>query len=335
MKNLKLLASVIFAFLIGGAIGYSVAKKHTVVDQLETTKVKIGGLPIAQGLPVFLALQKGYFKEAGIDAEFVKFEAPNQLIDAILSGSIDFTHTGGAMGIAAIANLKNPGKLAVYAAAGGNKVIPNDSILVGDTSGIQSIQALKGKKLGILPGIQWRTIARHILAKNNLVADVDVFIVELAPGLQALALGKGEIDALLAIEPMPTIVTKKNIGKEIVHTPTAVYVANPFYGGAGILRLEFARQNPKLTKKVLAIIARSVREINNNPNEARIYLKGYTPLEDDLVSNVPVPLFKMSADFSKTDSGAIQKFLDIFTSYKIVDGTMNVQKLLYAPNAVE
>lgn len=330
MRNSKLLVLIVCAFLIGGAIGYSVAQRNTALEQLETTKIKIGGLPIAQGLPIFLALQKGYFKNAGIDAEFVKFEAPNQLVDAILSGNIDITHTGGAMGIAVIANFKNPGKLAVYAAAGGNKVIPNDSILVGNASDIASIQDLKGKKLGILPGIQWKTIARHILAQNNLIADTDVTIVELAPGLQAPALASGEIDGLLAIEPMPTIVKEKNIGKEIVHTPTALYVANPFYGGAGILNLEFARENPKLIKKVLAIIAQSVQEINKNPDEARIYLKGYTPLEDNLIAKLPVPLFKMSVGLSKTDIDAIQQFLDIFTEYKVVDGKMDVEKLLYA-----
>lgn len=335
MKNSKLLTVIILAFLIGGAIGYSVTQKNTAIEQPETTKIKIGGLPIVHGLPVFLSLQKNYFKAAGIDAEYVKFEAPNQLIDALISGSIDIVDTGGAMGIAAIANFKNPGNLAVYAASGGNKIIPIDSMLVGNTSDIQSMQDLKSKKMGILPGIQWRTIARHILAKNNLTAGTDVTLVELAPGLQAPALASGEIDALLAIEPMPTIVKEKNIGKEIVHTPAAAYVSNPFYGGAGILNLKFARQNPKLTKKALDSIAQAVREINKNPDEARIFLKGYTPLEDNLIAKVPVPLFKMSDEFSKTDTDAIQKFLDIFTEYNVVDGKMDVEKLLYAPQKNE
>ncbi len=45
-------------------------------------KVKIGYLPAAQALPVFVAMEKGYFKEAGLDVEAVKFDAPNQIIDS-------------------------------------------------------------------------------------------------------------------------------------------------------------------------------------------------------------------------------------------------------------
>ena len=181
----------------------------------ETTKIKIANLPIVQGLPLYLAIEKGYFKEAGLDVEMVKFEAPNQIVDAVLNGQVDFTSPSGAIGILGIANFKNPGKLKIYAAAGGDDNIQNDAILVKSDSTIQNIQELKGKKLGILPGIQWRTIAQHILKQNNLTADTDVILVELAAGLQAPALASGEIDALLGVEPTPTIVKTKSICKKI------------------------------------------------------------------------------------------------------------------------
>lgn len=93
-------------------------------------KVKIADLPVVHGLPLYLALEKGYFKEVGIDVERVKFEAPNQLIDAILSGQVDFTSPSGAMGITGIADFKNPEKIKIYAAAGGDLEVSNDSLLV-------------------------------------------------------------------------------------------------------------------------------------------------------------------------------------------------------------
>lgn len=300
-------------------------------DQAETTKVRIADLPVVQALPLYLAMEKGYFEEAGIEVEYVRLNSPNLIIDALLSKKVDMTSPSGALGITGIASLKKPGALKIYAASGGDKIIANDSILVGIDSEIQSISELKGKSLGILPGIQWRTVAKHILSKNNLVAGEDVTIVELAPALQAPALQSKQIDALLAIEPMPTIVKEKGIGKEIVHAPTAQYVADPFYGGAGVIRTEFVEKNPELAAKIMDILKKSIEEIRKNPDSAKQYLKGYTPLDENLISKAPVLLFKMYDELTEKDMRAIQDFYDIFSAHKVIDGKINAKDLIYSP----
>ncbi len=293
-------------------------------------KIKIASLPVVQGLPVYMALEKGYFKEAGLDVELVNFEAPNQIVDALLQGQVDLSSPSGAMGIIGIADFKNPGKLKVYAGAGGTDLIQNDAILVKNDSPLIKIEDLKGKKLGILAGsIQWRTIARDILAKNGLNLDTDVTLVDLAVGLQAQALASGQVDALLAIEPIPTIVKQKGIGKEMVDHITTRYISSPFYGGAGIVRESFLNENPELADKVLAVIGRTIVEINQQPDSTRQYLKGYTPLEDSLIAEVPISNFKMYNDFTMQDIEAVEKFYSIFTTHKVVDGTLNFKRLIH------
>lgn len=327
--NNKTIIGLIIALLVVGGIWYFASNKQEA--KLETTKVKIANLPVVQGLPLYLAIEKGYFKDAGLEVELVKFEAPNQIIDALLQGQVDLTSPSGAMGITGIADFKNPGKLKIYAAGGGDDVIQNDAILVKNDSPIKTWQDLKGKKLGIVAGsIQWRTIARHVLAQNGLEADKDVTLVELALGLQAQALATGQVDALLGIEPIPTIVKVKSIGKEIVDHVTTKYIANPFYAGAGIVRVDFAKQNPNTTKKVLDILHRSINEINQNPDSARQYLKGYTALDEVAIAQVPISRFKFYSDFTQDDISAVQKFYDIFSNFKVVDGKMDFQKLLYS-----
>lgn len=330
MKNTtKLLLGV--AVIVAIVVGVLFLTQQKPTEQVaEVTKVKIANLPIVQGLPLYLAIEKGYFKDAGLDVEMIKFEAPNQIVDAMLNGQVDFTSPSGAMGILGVADFKNPGKFKIYAAAGGDDVVQNDAILVKKDSATKNIQELKGKKLGILPGIQWRTIAQHILQQNSLTTD-DVTLVELAAGLQAPALASGEIDALLGVEPTPTIVKAKGIGTELVNMVTVKYVANPFYGGAGAVRTEFATQNPNTTKKVLDIFQRAIKEINENPDAARQYLKGNTPLDDSAIAQVPISRFRMYNDLTQNDIDAVQKFYDIFSTYKIVDGKMEFDKLIYSP----
>lgn len=330
-KITKIIFSAVLAVSVIG-IGFWLSTDLT-KPQLETTKVKIANLSVVQGLPVYLAMEKGYFKDAGLDVELVNFEAPNQIIDALLQGQADFASPSGAMGITGIADFKNPGKLKIYAAAGGDDIIQNDAVLVKNDSLITSFQDLKGKKIGIIAGsIQWRTIARYILAQNGLEVDKDVTLVELALSVQAQALSSGQVDALLGIEPMPTIVKEKGIGKEIVDHLTTKYIANPFYAGAGIVRVDFAKQNPNTTDKVLTILNRTITEINQNPDIFRQYLKGYTALDDIAIAQVPISHFKFYSDFTEDDISAVQKFYDIFSDLKVVDGKINFQNLIYSPN---
>lgn len=329
----KWIGGIIGVVVILGLIWWSVGADFgggTSEEPLQ--KVKIADLPVIHGLPLYLALEKGYFKEAGIDAELVKIDAPNLIIDSLLAGSVDFASPSGALGITGIAAFNKPGSLQIWGVAGGDDTVSSSSISVPLDSTATSIQDLKGKKIGVLPGIQWRTIARHILAENNLV-DSDVQLVELAPGLQATALASKQVDALLAVEPIPTIVKQKNIGRDIVSGAAEKWVANPFYGGAGVVRTEFAEQNPELTEKVLGVFDKAIKEIRKNPEAAKQYYKGYTPLEDAIIPQAPVLRFKMYNELTADEVSAIQKFYDIFTTYEVIKGKINVRELIYSPSS--
>jgi NitT/TauT family transport system substrate-binding protein len=314
--------------LVGGMWYFGSAQNTS--KQPETTKIKIGYAPLVHGLPFFYALDKGYFKDAGLDVEAVRFEAQNQAVDAVMTGQLDFLSTSGAHAITAVAATKNPGKIEIFAVSGGDETVKHDSVLIKNDSPIKSIADLKGKKMGILAGLQSRAIAQAILAQSNLVADKDVTLVELAPGLQPAALASGQIDALYGVEPIPTIVKVKQIGKDLVPTPTLTVVANPFWAGAASVNTEFARKNPKATAVVLDVFNRAIKEIASNPDAARPHLKGYTALDDSLLAQGPVMRFKMHDQLTVKDKDAIQKFYDFLTEYKMIDTKMDFQKMVYA-----
>jgi NitT/TauT family transport system substrate-binding protein len=296
----------------------------------ETTHVRIANLPVVYGLPLYVALDKGYFKEAGLDVEVIKFEAPNQIIDAVMSGQVDLTSPSGALGIAGIANYKNPGKLKIYAISGGTSGNSGASFLVPVDSTLELISDLKGKKLGILAGtIQWKTITREILSQNGLDFDKDLTIVELAPSVQIQALASGQIDALLALEPIPTIAISKMVAKSWVTDPTVKYISDPSWFGAGVLNVEFAEKNPEVTAKVIEVLSRTIEEINKDPNQYRQYFKNYTPLTEDSISKVPVVSVKVCGQISEHNKDSVQKFFDIFTKHKVVDGKISVDDVLY------
>ena len=314
------------AAILSSVLGLTGVSTAAVAGVPET--VKIAYIPVVQALPLYLAVEKGYFAEAGIDAELVRIDAPNLIIDSLISDKVDFA-VAAASGITAIANYRNPGKLEIFALIGGNDSTTNDLLLVRDDAGTASVTELRGKNLGILPGIQFRTIARHILAQSNMTLD-DVTLVELAPAMQVQALAAGQIDALLTVEPAGTIVRTNGIGKDLIHAPMVQYISNPWYGAVGVVRSDFAKVNPQATDRVIAVFDRTMKEIRQNPDAANRYLENYTALTDDLIPDVPLPIFKMYTEFDQADVNALQKFFDIFTLYGVIDGEVDASGMIYS-----
>lgn len=329
MKNKLVFLVAVIVLLLSGF--WYVGKQKEEVKSVEANKVKIAYLPVVQALPLYLALEKGYFKEAGIEAQPVKFEAPNQIIDALLSGQVDFGSPSTAMGITAISQAKKPNTLKIFALNGG--VTPNNIdnvLLVRKNSGLMSVKDLKGAKLGILPGIQFRTIVRHILKTEGIDMDKDVDIVELAVPLQLQALASGKIDAVLSLEPVGVIGRSKEIARDLVLWPINKYISDPWYGGGGVVNAKFADNNPDITEKVLRVFDKAIKEIGSDPESARKFLKNYTPLTKEQIESVPMPIWKMYTGFVDSDVKALQKFFDIFIRYGVIKERVEARSLIYS-----
>ncbi|HTK02927.1 MAG TPA: ABC transporter substrate-binding protein, partial [Bordetella sp.] len=62
-----------------------------IVRAQSTPKIRIGFWPVAAGLPFFAAVEKGFFKEEGLDVSLVKCEWANYK-DVLALGGYDVTH---------------------------------------------------------------------------------------------------------------------------------------------------------------------------------------------------------------------------------------------------
>ena len=321
---------IVIAIFIGGILFF--ASKEDSIVRPEVTKVKIAYLANSvNALPLYLSIEEGLFLKAGLEVEPVKFEAPNQILDALIAGSVDFGSPSTAMGITAITQAKNPGTLKIFALNGSQS--PNsldNALLVKNDSPITSIKDLKGKRLGVLPGIQFRTIVQRILISEGLLMDKDITIVELAIPLQLQALTTGQIDAVLTLEPVRTIGMSKNLVKDLVVGPINKYVSEPWYGGGGVVSVNFEKANPKVTKKVFSVFDEAINKINSSPTSSKLHLKKYTPLNEEQIQAVPLPIWKMYTDFQESDVIELQKFFDIFVQYKVIENKVEARQLLYS-----
>ncbi len=94
-------------------------------------KIKVGALRFTSHSASFIALERGYFADAGLDVEFVFFQAAQPMAVAIASGDIDYAVTavsGGLINLAQKGAIKViGGALSEEAGIDGQKILVSDA----------------------------------------------------------------------------------------------------------------------------------------------------------------------------------------------------------------
>ena len=88
MEKLKAVIIMLICTAVIAAAGCSTANNKE-PDVTEIPKLKIGVMPAADSAPIFLAEEKGYFKELGLDAEIQVYTNAANRQSALQSGELD------------------------------------------------------------------------------------------------------------------------------------------------------------------------------------------------------------------------------------------------------
>ncbi len=180
------------------------------------TKVSLGLLRLTSSAPLFLAMEKGYFREVGIEIEPVWFDAAQPIAVAAASSKIDVGATGITAGLY---NMAAKGqKISLVADKGREqKGFPSSALLASTAPGAPvSIEELRGKRIGITQrGSTYEYMLGRLLETRGLSLD-DVSLVPLGKMSAVIAaLESGQIDACILNEPNVTRVQKSGSGRLI------------------------------------------------------------------------------------------------------------------------
>lgn len=319
---------VLRAAAAGGALALMGAP--AVVRAQSAPKLRIGYWPVASGLPFFAAVEKGYFREAGLDVEPMKFASPQQVMEAMLAGRADGSSNGTASASLAIGEIAQPGLLKIFCTNPTNAKFVLDEFVVAKDSPFKSVADLKGKRVACGPGIQNVTLAKTMLERGGAGT---MPVIELPIGQHVAALAAGQIDAVYTLEPTGTVGRLNGATRNLEVGVVARYILGdpmaPWHGGSASLTTEFIKRHPDVAKKYIAAYRRGVDLVRTKPDEARPFLKGYTAIDGALVAEVPMSDYMMSADFKPSDVAHFQKFYDLFHERGIFQRRVLVDTLLY------
>nr|WP_199899463.1 ABC transporter substrate-binding protein [Sneathiella glossodoripedis] len=200
-----------------GAIASAAVFSALATPTLAADKVTVGALRFTSHSPTFIAYEKGYFKDEGLDVELKFFQAAQPIAVAIASGDIDFGVTalsGGFYSLADKGALKVIGGLmAEQKGAPGNVILASNAAY---EAGLKTPADLKGKSWAMTQqGSSFHYMA-GIIAENNGFAVDDLKLKPLQKvGSMIGALKSGQVDAMAIVPHIAAALVKGGAAKEI------------------------------------------------------------------------------------------------------------------------
>ncbi len=187
----------------------AVATAGLSIHSLQAEPLKIGYSDWPGWVAWEVAIQKGWFKEAGVDVDFEWFEYVPSM-EAFGAGKLD-------------AVCMTNGDALVTGATGA----PSKTVIINDYSngndmivakpGIETVKDLKGKKIGVEIGFVDHLLILKALEANGL-KESDVELVNIPTGETPKAFASGDVDAIGAWQPSSGQALKAVPGSKAIYT---------------------------------------------------------------------------------------------------------------------
>jgi NitT/TauT family transport system substrate-binding protein len=227
----------------------------------ERSQLKVAYLGLTCEAPIFMAYEKGFFAEEGLDVELVKTDW-NGLRQGLGLGTFDANHT-------LIMYLLKPIEQGADIKVTGGIHTGCLRVQAGVKTDIKSIKDLKGKRIGVPThiGSPPYMFASRVLAKNNLDPSVkggDVTWKPYPPDVLGKALDQGEVDAVATSDPIGTIL----LGKDLVRTIADQAADEPYadeYCCVAVVSGKLVDRDRPAAAKVTRALLKAAKWVGENP----------------------------------------------------------------------
>ncbi|HEX5022963.1 MAG TPA: ABC transporter substrate-binding protein [Candidatus Binatia bacterium] len=211
-------------------------------------------------MPYIIARDRGFFREEGLEAEFVFMKAI-QTVQAMLAGGVDF---GTATGTAISAAVNGADVRVVFA------LTDKPSFDMIALPSITNLQQMRGKKLGIsAPGSLTEILARQIFIVNKIPLDQVTMLPLGTSDVTYIALKAGTIDATMLQVPQTFVAQDEGYRK--IAAGADVYRA--VQGGLTTTKTVIT-ERPDVVIRVIRATQKALRLIRNDKKFAMEFIKG-------------------------------------------------------------
>lgn len=318
----------LLAILVAGAT-YTWLHQSTAGDA-GPQKVRIGYLPIAADLPLFVASEKGLFSRRGLDVEMVRFESSPLMGTAFVNKSLDAAASIAAT-VAFSTETRDPGRFRIFMVDANTPEAPLSAMLTLPSSGITRVEDLRKKKVGIFPGSNAALVFGLVLKKHGLDPKKDLTLVELPAGSQLQALAGGQIDALCTWEPIATQAVLDYNAVNFYPAAVEKEVVNPYNAGVWLLATDYIQQHPTVSRKLVDAFDESLDYMRKNPGDAKKALVRYASIAPHVADKMECLRFWKLAEVRPD---VFQRFSEIVHEGGLISKRIDAPSLLLNPNSL-
>ncbi|MDQ3411992.1 MAG: ABC transporter substrate-binding protein [Chloroflexota bacterium] len=296
----------------------------------ELTAISVGVVPVSIFAPVFVALEKGYYAEQGLDVTLEPLPGGADLIALTASNQFQISAAGAGPAFWNAIALNLP--ITVIAPGHQESTPVATPLMISrascETGAIASVADLRGKRISVNARGATEYWLNAALSTGDLtISDV---VVETIPFADAvLALEAGAIDAAMIGEPLATRAIQGGIAVPladdfpIANVLPTVVIANS----------DFANESPELVTGFVIAYLKASRDLSGtgwaDPANLAI-IEQYTQVPAELAAAAVAPVYLLNGEIDPAALGRLQSFFrargqleypDDIDPATVVDGT--------------
>lgn len=235
------------------------------------TKVTIGtSRDPNNGAQIFIAEQKGFFRDAGLDADIKYFPSGGDLMSAFIGGSVQYG-SSGAIPVLTVRSRPFPLKVIAQISdiSGAQQIIVKKSV--------NSLDELRDKKIGVMRGTASEALYNSVIRGYKFNPGA-AKLINMDPTDMTTAFIRGDVDAIVLWEPQSTKARKLGNGKTLISGTHGylgdVTVEKRVYGDHAVLFANEStlKEQPAVARSVIAALQKATDFIKNNRSEAAAIL---------------------------------------------------------------
>jgi ABC-type nitrate/sulfonate/bicarbonate transport system substrate-binding protein len=316
-KSLKMNLSGLNRWLKIGALGAVL-----VASVAHAEKVRVGYWTSGVSLGFGAVLEAGdFFKQQGIDAEFVHFADVNAPTRALAANAIDLSFGAAAASIFSSASDGVPIKIiAATQPADVDFVVPVDSP-------IKSIDEFRGKKIGMSPeGSSVASIAQAVLAGNHNIKAADFTLIPGNDSRLAQFLVQKQVDgaALRSVTMLQLKDLKvRKLGSFADEWDKMTHLGTVPYIGVAAVRSEMVDKTPDTAAKVIVAMKNALAWGSSHPKEVTAIMEKSANLPAADAEAYATLWDRMNkVTFEKTDVVTLTREHQLFVDSGVLKGAL-------------
>jgi NitT/TauT family transport system substrate-binding protein len=292
--------------------------------KLETSEVKVSIMKTTDLAPFHLAMKEGFFKDEGLNIEFVDAPSGGESVGKLVSGEVDISYSSYTPFFLAESRKAAQDKGGIKLVADASSAGPNSCMVVATPdSSVKNIKDMAGKRVAVTATGTISDLLTMSTLKTNGVDHKSIKWVETPFPATSAALKGKRVDAAFVTEPFLTISMKEAGAQPIFDVATGPTADMPTAGWAS--SGEFVKANPNTVAAFQRAMQKGTDLALSDRSKVEPMLVEFSGVDQDTAKMATLLTFQ-----SKLDATRIQRVPDLMLEFDVIQTPIDAESMVVA-----